>query len=132
VTDLPNLPARDRWIETREGGLFFVNALFFFPYLMLLVPLLTRVFVRGVVGGFEEPSVIVDTFPMLAEHMLPRMGWLLALPLWLVRRNLAVERRTGPRLALWGLLVLHAATLGWVVTGWMGLHSGVLPGGLPG
>jgi hypothetical protein len=132
MSDFPDLPKRELWIESREGGLFFVNALFFFPYLMLLIPLLTRIFVRGVVGGFEEPSVIVDTFPTLAEYMVPRMGWMLALPLWLVRQNLRVEHRTGPRVALWGLFLLHTSALLWTVTGWFGLHSGVLPGGLPG
>jgi hypothetical protein len=118
-----------RWIETREGGLFFVNALFLFPYLMVLVPLGTRVFVRGVMGGMPEPSVIVDTFPVLAEHLLPRLGWLAALPGWLAWKNLSLERRTFPRVALGVLLALHLVTVAWTVTAWLGLHEGVLPGG---
>ncbi len=122
-------PEEVRWIETREGGLFFVNALFLFPYLMVLVPLVTRVLVRGVMGGLPEPSVIVDTFPLLAEHLLPRMGWLAAAPGWLAWRNLAIERRVLPRIALGVLLAMHLVVLAWTITGWFGLHDGVLPGG---
>lgn len=117
------------WIETREGGLFFINALLLFPYLMVLIPLLTRVFVRGALGGFPEESVIVDTFPMLAEYLLPRMGWLALGPAWLTWRNLGLEHRVLPRLALGFLLVTHVAVVAWTVTGWLGWHGGALPGG---
>jgi hypothetical protein len=120
----------ERWIETREGGLFFVNALFIFPHLMLAVPLLTRVLVRAR-GGFRRETAIVDTFPLLAEHLLPRMGWLLVVPLVLVVVNLRLESRPLPRRVLWGFLALHAALLGWTVAGWVGLHAGRLPGGPP-
>jgi hypothetical protein len=126
----PTTPPQ-RWIETREGGLFFVNALFLFPYLMVLVPLLTRILVRGVLGGLPEESVIVDTFPMLAEYLLPRMGWLAVFPAWLAWKNLGIEVRTLPRLALGFLLVTHLLVLLWTVTGWVGLHGGILPGGPP-
>lgn len=119
------------WIETREGGLFFVNALFLFPYLMVLVPLLTRIFVRGVMGGLQEPSVIVDTFPEIFEYLAPRMGWLAIFPAWLAWKNLKIESRGLPRAALVFLLVTHVALVAWTVTGWAGLHSGILPGGFP-
>jgi len=119
----------DPWIETREGGLFFVNALLLFPYLMVLIPLLTRVFVRGVLGGLPEESVIVDTFPMLAEYLLPRMGWLAVGPAWLTWRNLGMEHRVLPRLALGFLLVTHLVVVAWTVSGWLGWHGGTLPGG---
>jgi hypothetical protein len=122
-------PHEERWIETREGGLFFVNALFLFPYLMLLVPLLTRIFVRGVLGGLSEVSVILDTFPTMAEYLLPRMGWLAALPAWLAWKNLSLETRTLPRLALGFLLVCHVGVVAWTVAGWLGLHGWTLPGG---
>lgn len=121
----------DRWIETPRGGLFFVNAILIFPYLMLIVPLLTRWFVRGVVGGLPEESTIVDTFPLLAEYMAPRMGWLAVLPLFLVVRNLGVERGRLPRAVLWLFLLLHLALLVWTMTGWMGMHGFELPGGPP-
>lgn len=124
------MESTERWIETREGTLFFVNSLFLFPYLMVLIPLFTRVFVRGLVGGLQEPSVIVDTFPALAEYLLPGMGWLALFPAWLTWKNLGIEHRPLPRLALAMLLVTHLSVVGWTVTGWIGVHSGVLPGGL--
>jgi hypothetical protein len=119
------------WVETREGGLFFVNALFLFPYLMVLIPLLTRVFVRGSMGGLPEPSVIVDTFPELFEYLAPRMGWLAVFPAWLTWKNLKIESRGLPRAALVFLLVTHLLLVAWTLTGWMGLHSGLLPGAPP-
>ncbi len=119
----------ERWIETREGGLFFVNALFLFPYLMVLLPLLTRILVRGYLGGAAEASVMLDTFPELAEYLLPRMGWLAALPAWLAWRNRGIEHRALPRVVLALLLALHLLVVAWTVTGWLGLHAGLLPGG---
>jgi hypothetical protein len=130
MTIAPVSSNSERWIETREGTLFFLNSLFLFPYLMVLLPLLTRVFVRGIVGGLQEPSVIVDTFPALAEYLLPRMGWLAAFPAWLTWKNLGIEARPLPRAALVLLLLAHASVIGWTVMGWLGVHDGMLPGGL--
>jgi hypothetical protein len=117
------------WIETKEGGFFFVNSLLIFPYMMLLLPLLTRLFVRGVVGGLAEPSQIVDTFPTLTEFLAPRYGWLAVVPLVLVWKNLGIEHRSGPRLFLWIFGVAHLTALVWTVTGWFGVHDFGLPGG---
>lgn len=121
----------ERWIETPRGGLFFINALFIFPYIMILVPLATRLFVRGVVGGAPRESVILDTFPVLAGFLLPRYGWLILLPLFLVVRNLRMERAPWPRAALLLFLVTHAAFLAWTMAGWLGAHDWTLPGGPP-
>lgn len=118
----------ERWIETRRGGLFFVNALLIFPHVMVLVPLLTRVLVRSR-GGLPGESRIVDTFPLLAEYLLPRMGWLLVIPLALVIHNLRLEPATAPRLGLWAFLGLHGAFFLWTLGVWTGLWSPVLPGG---
>lgn len=123
-------PDGERWIETGEGGLFFVNALLIFPHVMLLVPLLTRILVRAR-GGLQRESEILDTFPMLAEYVLPRMGWLLVLPVVLVAWNLRVEGRVWPRRALWCFLALHLGLLGWTVATWLGVTGGRLPGGWP-
>lgn len=123
-------PAGERWIETRRGGLFFVNALLIFPHVMVSVPLLTRIFVRAR-GGLPRDSEIVDTFPMLAEHLLPRLGWLLVVPIGLILLNLRWERAFWPRLALVAFLALHLAYLGWTVATWVGATSGTLPGGPP-
>lgn len=126
----PGRPERpgEPWIETRRGGLFFINALFIFPHVMVLVPLLTRVFVRAR-GGMQEESTILDTFPLLAEHLLPWMGWLLILPIALVLLNLREEPAPIPRAGLAAFLLLHLAGLGWTVATWLGLTGGALPGG---
>ena len=109
----------------------FTNSLFVFPYLMVLVPLLTRVIGRGFLGRFPEPSVVVDTFPALADHFIPTVGWLALAPLFLTLRNLPKVEAGWARALLWGFSALHAAVVLWTVAGWMGLHGGALPGGLP-
>jgi len=132
VGDLPTLESRDDpWIETRGGGLFFINAVLIFPHIMVLVPLLTRIAVRAR-GGLRGEQIIVDTFPLLAEYLLPRMGWLLVLPIALVLLNLRVEKASLPRAGLIFFLVLHLAALGWTVATWLGATGGTLPGGWAG
>ncbi len=126
----PDPPREEPWIETRRGGLFFVNALLIFPHVMVAVPLLTRVLVRAR-GGLQEEAVIVDTFPLLAEHLLPRMGWLLVIPIGLVVWNLRLEQGRLPRTGLLAFLALHLLALGWTVATWLGLTGGTLPGGWP-
>lgn len=116
------------WVETRSGTLFFVNALFIFPHIMVAVPLLTRVLVRRA-GGMQGEVPIVDTFPLIAEYLLPRVGWLLVIPAALVVLNLRWEREALPRTGLLLFLVLHLVFLAWTVATWMGWTGGVLPGG---
>jgi hypothetical protein len=124
----PETGEQELWIETRRGGLFFVNALLIFPQIMVLVPLLTRIFVRSR-GGLREESQIVDTFPTMAEYLLPRMGWLLIVPIVLVLYNLRIEGGFWPRVGLAGFLLLHLLFLGWTIGVWGGLIPPVLPGG---
>lgn len=132
VGDLPDLEGRgELWIETRRGGLFFINAILIFPHIMVLVPLLTRIVVRAR-GGLAGEQVIVDTFPLLAEYLLPQMGWLLLLPIGLVLLNLREERSPLPRAGLVFFLLLHLAALGWTVATWLGVTGGQLPGGWAG
>jgi hypothetical protein len=119
--------AEERWIETRSGGMFFVNALLIFPHVMVLVPLLTRVLVRSR-GGFPDHADIVDTFPVMAEHLLPRVGWILVIPIALVVMNLRVESAPWPRAGLWAFLVVHVTALGWTVGVWVGAWDPILPG----
>jgi hypothetical protein len=120
----------ERWIETRRGGLFFVNALLIFPEVMVLFPLLTRVILRAG-GGLARVAPILDTFPTIAEYLLPRIGWILLLPIGLVAHNLSLEGAPVPRLALALFLLVHLAFLGWTFAVWTGLLPPVLPGGPP-
>jgi hypothetical protein len=124
------MPPEERWIETRRGGLFFVNALLIFPAVMVLAPLLIRVLVRAG-GGLARFAPMLDTFPMIAEYILPRLGWLLAFPIGLSLYNLSLERGTLPRLGLSVFLLVHLAFFAWTLAGWTGLVPPVLPGGPP-
>ena len=120
--------ADEPWVETREGGLFFVNALLIFPHVMVLFPLITRTVVRAG-GGFADASPIVDTFPEIAEYLLPRAGWLLVVPIALASYGLRITRAAWARLALAVFLATHLAFLGWTVGVWFGMWPPVLPGG---
>ncbi len=128
MTSSPDPSPEELWIETKRGGLFFVNALLIFPHVMVVVPLLTRILVRAR-GGLQEEAVIVDTFPLLAEYLLPRMGWLLVIPIGLVVWNLRLEEARLPRAGLLAFLALHLLALGWTVATWLGLTGATLPGG---
>lgn len=130
-TDATGGHSGERWIETPRGSLFFVNALLVFPYVMIVVPLVTRIVVRGALGGVARESTILDTFPLLAGYLLPRYGWLIVIPLFLVIRNLRVEPAVRPRAALLLFLLLHVGFLAWTGAGWMGGHDWTLPGGPP-
>lgn len=115
------------WIETKSGGLFFVNALLVFPHVMWIVPLLTRIALRSA-GRVPLPSEMLDTFPAVAEYLLPRYGILLLVPIALVIKNWRMETDPSARAVLAALLVLHAAALTWGIASLAGV-VGELPGG---
>jgi hypothetical protein len=122
--------SEERWIETRSGGLFFVNALLIFPEVMVVVPLVIRLAARAG-GELARVSPMLDTFPAIAEYLLPRIGWILLLPIGLVLHNLGLERGLRPRLALGLFLLGHLTFLGWTIAVWADLLPPVLPGGPP-
>lgn len=107
------------WIESREGGWFFVNALLVAPEMVVLFPLTLRTLV-GFLVPQREPSPFLDTIPYVASWSLPWLGWLLVIPLWTVWKNLRLERRTLPRAALLLFGAIHLAFLGYTVWRWVG------------
>jgi len=113
-------PPSDAWIETRAGGLFFVNALLVAPLGVALFPWLLGVLARatGVVRG---ASPILDTIPTMAWYFLPRLGWLALPAAWLAWRGLAVVDRAGPRRWLRVFLAAHVATVAAAMARWVGL-----------
>jgi len=113
------------WVETREGGLFFVNFILAIPELVVLFPLVMKGLL-GSLGLVEGSSVYLDTFPTLAAHALPWAGWLLVVPTWTTIRNLRMEVPRAAGIALWLLLGVHLAYLAWTVAWW------VTGGGVPG
>lgn len=115
----------ERWVETTEGGLFFVNALLAAPELVVLVPLGMKAMLRSL-GLVGEASVYFDTFPMLAGYVLPWAGWLLAIPIWTTVRNLRMETPRWASAALLGFLAVHVSFLAWTVGWW--ITGGNVPG----
>jgi hypothetical protein len=95
---------------------------------MVAVPLATRTLLRSL-GRVPMTSPILDTFPTIAEYLLPRVGFLLLVPLGLAVYNLRIEGDGLTRAALWGFLVAHAGAFAWGLGVLAGLWSPVLPGG---
>lgn len=110
-------PEPEPWIETREGGWFFVNALLVAPELVVLFPLAVGALVSALAPG-REPSPFLDTIPFVASRALPYVGWLLAIPIWTTLRNLRMAKVRAARVALGGFLLIHVAFLSYTVWAW--------------
>ena len=107
------------WIETREGGLFFVNALLVAPELVVLFPLALQLIV-GLLASERNPSPFLDTIPFVASKAIPFLGWLIPIPIWTTVKNMRIESRIPPRLALGFFLLLHVGFLGYTIWSWVG------------
>jgi hypothetical protein len=107
------------WIETRAGGLFFINALLVAPELVVLFPLSLQLLV-GLITSERNPSPFLDTIPFVASKAIPYLGWLILIPVWTTVRNLRIETRVLPRLALAVFLLSHVSFLGYTVWSWVG------------
>jgi hypothetical protein len=110
---------KDPWIETPQGGWFFVNALLVAPELTVLLPLAAGLFVSLLVPD-RGPSPFLDTIPFVASKAIPFLGWLLVIPIWTTVRNLRMEGLMLPRVVLGGFLLLHFSFLGYTVWSWVG------------
>lgn len=108
------------WVETRAGGLFFVNAVLVAPELMALGPWLAGLGLRAA-GLVEGPSRFIDPIPAVADYALPWLGWALVVPVWTTLRNLGMsEVRGTARTALVAMLGVHLLFLGYTVWRWLG------------
>ena len=110
---------KDPWIETPQGGLFFVNALLVAPELVVLLPL-TLQFLVGLIASERAPSPFLDTIPFVASKAIPFLGWFLVVPIWTTLRNLRLETLLLPRLALFFFLILHVSFLTYTLLSWVG------------
>ena len=106
--------AESPWVETRAGGLFFVNAVLAAPALIALYPWTIRWLLRAA-GILNRPSRILDPVPAVANHVIPILGWLAIPAAWLVIRNLRDIDRVWARRALWLFLALHVGTVVYTV-----------------
>lgn len=106
--------AENPWVETRAGGMFFLNAVLAAPVLMALYPWAIRRVLR-VTGALDRPSRILDPVPAVADHLIPVLGWLAIPAAWLVIRNLRIVDRVWARRALWLFLVVHVGTVVYTV-----------------
>lgn len=113
------IPPTEPWIETRQGGWFFVNALLVAPELVVLFPLLAGAVVSLLAPG-REPSPFLDTIPFLASKALPFVGWVLVVPIWTTLRALRIPGLLLPRVALGVFLALHLGFLAYAVLSWVG------------
>lgn len=111
-------PDEGTWIESREGMLFFANAVLVAPELFVLLPLALRLLLDPLTLH-GRPSVMLDTIPAVAAHVLPAVGWLLVIPLGLTAHNLDIEDRRWPRAALKVFLVLHIGFLAYTIASWL-------------
>lgn len=117
----PSLPSDDSppWIETRAGGVFFVNALLAAPVFIALYPWTLRWALR-VAGILDRPSRILDPVPAVAAHFAPVVGWL-ALPalVFALYGMRLVEKRWAKGLLLF-FAAAHVGTLIYTVMTWTG------------
>ncbi len=111
--------AKGPWIETPQGGWFFVNALLAAPELVVLFPLVAGMLVSFLAPG-REPSPFLDTIPFVASKAIPFLGWLVVIPILTTVRNLRMDGLLLPRIALGVFLVLHLGFLGYTVWSWVG------------
>lgn len=100
-------PASGPWIESREGMLFFANALLVFPQISVFFPLLLGKLLAflGVAEGLQE---ILAVIPALAARILVFTGILFVLPLWFALRTRRETRRKSARAWLLVFALAHA------------------------
>ena len=119
MRDADSTRGPEPWIETTQGGWFFVNAILVAPELVVLFPLLAGMVVSLLAPG-REPSPFLDTIPFVASKAIPILGWLLVIPIWTTIRGLRIGGLLVPRIVLGVFLVSHLAFLGYTVGSWMG------------
>ena len=110
----PSVGRGTPFVETSQGGLFFMNAVMAAPALLVLWPVLLRALLRAV-GALEGPSPLLDPVPAVAGQVGPYVAWLSAIPLWTCRRNLGMSLPAPARWVLRAFVTVHVGVLGWWV-----------------
>jgi hypothetical protein len=100
------------FVETRAGGLFFLNCVLAAPALVVLWPVLVRAGLRGI-GAVAGPSALLDPIPAVATEVGPAVAWLAVVPLATTVRNLRMPLPAAARWTLRGFAAMHAGVLVW-------------------
>ena len=100
------------FVETRAGGLFFLNAVLAGPSLLVLWPVLLRAALHAA-GMARGPSSLLDPVPEFAAQVGPYVGWLSVLPLGTTLWNLRMPVPAAARWALLGFGLVHLGVLAW-------------------
>jgi len=119
MTDTGGPVRKEPWIEPRQGGWFFVNAVLVAPELVVLIPLVLGALI-GLLVPEREPSPFLDTIPFVASKTIPILGWLLVIPIWTTIRNLRRDGLRLPKVTLGFFLLLHVCFFGYAVWSWVG------------
>lgn len=114
----PSLPPTTPFFETPAGELFFRNLLFATPAMVIMVPIAMKALLTAV-GLLSGPSRIFDTLPIVASYALPYVGWLFALAIRPVLRNLTMPVSPRVRGVLFGFLLIHIGVLAATVLAWV-------------
>jgi len=115
---LPN-PEAPPWVETRAGGVFFVNALLAAPLFVALYPWTLRWLLR-VAGVLDRPSRMLDPVPAVAAHFAPVVGWLALPALLFAIHGFRIADRRWARILLGVFAVGHVGTVIYTLALWMG------------
>lgn len=118
MTEADRTAVKEPWVETPQGGWFFVNAVLVAPELVVLVPLILGSLL-SLIAPEREPSPFLDTIPFVASKTIPLLGWLLLVPIWTTIRNLRLDGPRFPKVILGLFLLSHLAFLGYAVGCWV-------------
>ena len=110
--------APERFVETRAGGLFFINALLVTPALAVLFPLALKLFLNSF-GLADGQTPILDTIPYVMSYAVPVLGWLSLIPMVLIVRNLRMRLPGPARIALLAFLLVHGGVLVYTASRWL-------------
>jgi hypothetical protein len=116
----PSLPSPDAppWVETRAGGVFFVNALLAAPMFVALYPWTVRWLLRAA-GVLDRPSRILDPVPAVAAHFAPVVGWLALPALAFTLYGLRIVDRRWARVLLGIFAAGHLWTIVYTLALWI-------------
>jgi hypothetical protein len=118
--------AAEPFVETRAGGLFFLNLVLASPALIVLWPLLARALL-GEAGAPGRIAALLLPVLVLAAQVGPYVGWLAAIPLATALHNLRMPLPGAARWTLRALALVHVWVLVWWTLRILGWRLPVAP-----